>query len=237
MEAVILAGGQGARLQPYTTVLPKPLMPVGGRPILGLLMKQLRRAGVTKVTIAVNYMADTIMALFGNGEKYGLEIAYSLEDRPLGTVAPLKLINHLPDVFIVLNGDILTDLDFNDLCNHHMQSCGDLTISGYQRESKIDFGVLDVDKKNNRLTGFREKPVYHFDVSMGIYVFNRKVLESVPDGQPYGLDNLVLDMLSRNAHINIYPFRGYWLDIGRPDDFEQANREIDALDFGFGKDE
>lgn len=224
MEVVILAGGKGTRLRPYTTILPKPLMPVGERPILEIVIGQLKAAGIGKITMAVNHMADIIMAFFGNGEKFGVEITYSIEDKPLGTVGPLKEIRDLPESFLVMNGDILTDIDYADLYSKHLSAGADLTIATYRRASTIDFGVLEIEA--GRLTAFREKPVYHFNVSMGIYVFNRSLLTRVPANQQFGIDNLVLGMLADKHPVNTYPFSGYWLDIGRPDDFDQANQDI-----------
>jgi NDP-sugar pyrophosphorylase family protein len=229
MEAVILAGGKGTRLQPYTTVLPKPLMPVGGRPILGIIVNQLKQAGVKRITLAVSHMAEIIMAVFGDGKQYGLQIAYSIEPVPLGTIGPLKLIKDLPQDFLLMNGDLLTNLDFGALYRAHQESGCMLTTAAFQREVEIDFGVLQVDPDKRRLVGFQEKPVFRFDVSMGIHVMNRALLDQVPAGVPYGMDNLALAMLHRNDPINIYPFSGYWLDIGRPDDFERANLEIESL--------
>lgn len=229
MEAVILAGGKGTRLRPFTITLPKPLMPVGERPILEVVIGQLKSKGVTKITIAVNHMADIIMAFFGSGDKYGLRIEYSIEDKALSTVAPVKLIKDLPEYFIVMNGDILTDIDYADLYKNHIKSGALFTIATYQREVKIDFGVLDITSNELGITGFREKPLFKFDVSMGIYVFSRSLLDRVPFNSPYGIDNLVLDMLRTGTHINAYPFNGYWLDIGRPDDYDQANRDIDKI--------
>src|SRR5215831_1110575 len=214
MEAVILAGGKGTRLKPYTTTLPKPLMPVGERPILEIVIGQLRAAGIKKVRMAVNHMADIIMAFFGNGEKFGVEITYSIEDKPLGTVGPVKLIKDLPESFLVMNGDILSDIDYADLHSKHLSSGADLTIATYQRDNEIDFGVLEIE--GGRLTAFREKPVYHLSVSMGIYVFNRALLSRVPANQHFGIDNLVLGMLADKHPVNTYAFLGYWLDIGRP---------------------
>ncbi len=229
MDAVILAGGQGARLRPYTTTIPKPLMPVGEQPILQLVLRRLRAAGVGRVTMAVNHMAELIQAFFGSGERFGLEIRYSLEHVPLGTVGPLKLISDLPDRFLVMNGDILTDLDFADLYRHHLHSGAELTIATYRRESQIDFGVMEIDPKSGRLANYLEKPMYHFNVSMGVYVFSRSVVECVPSGRAYGLDDLALDLLRAGRHVNTYPFSGYWLDIGRPDDYDRANEEIGTL--------
>jgi NDP-mannose synthase len=229
MEAVILAGGKGSRLRPFTITLPKPLMPIGERPILEIVINQLKANGVTKITIAVNHMADLIMAFFGSGDKLGVEIKYSIEEKALGTVAPVKLIKDLPEYFIVMNGDILTDINYADLFNAHIKSGALFTVATYQREALIDFGVLDVENNSNRITGFHEKPIYRFDVSMGIYVFSRALLDFVPFNVPYGIDNLVLDMLKNKMLVNAYPFKGYWLDIGRPDDYDQANRDVNKI--------
>lgn len=233
MRAVILAGGKGVRLRPYTTTLPKPLVPVGERPILEIVISQLRDAGVERVTIAVNHMAEIIMAFFGSGERFGIEIDYSLEDKPLGTIAPLRLIKDLPEHFIVMNGDTLTDIDYAALYQAHIGSGKPLTIATYRREVKIDFGVLEVDEASNLLTGFQEKPIYRFEVSTGVYVFSRRLLERIPFNESYGLDDLVLGMLKDEQPINAYRFDGYWLDIGRPADYDQANRDIEMLDLGF----
>ena len=229
MEAIILAGGKGTRLKPYTTTIPKPLVPVGEHPILAIVLTQLKAAGVTKVTITINHMAELIKAFFGTGERFGLEIEYSLEDKPLGTVAPLKLIKDLPDYFLVMNGDLLTDINYAALYKAHVEAGTQLTIATYRRDAKIDLGVIDVDEQNNRVIGFREKPSYHFIVSTGVYVYSRSLLDRVPLDQPYGLDNLVLDMLADGVPINTYAHQGYWLDIGRPDDYEQANQDVDKL--------
>jgi NDP-sugar pyrophosphorylase family protein len=229
MEAVILAGGKGTRLRPYTTTLPKPLMPVGDRPILEIMITQLQAAGFEKITIAVNHMADLIMAFFGKGEKFGVRIEYSIEDQPLGTVGPLRLIKDLPEHFLVMNGDILTDLDYGNLHRTHARDNALLTIATYSRDVQIDFGVLEIDSAGNRLTGFREKPTYHFDVSTGIYAFSRAVVERIPADGPYGIDSLVLDLLRDGLKVKAYPFQGYWLDIGRPDDYDRANLDASEL--------
>ena len=225
-----MAGGKGTRLRPYTTTLPKPLMPVGEQPILNIVISQLKAAGVERVTLAVNHMAEVIMAFFGSGEKFGLRIDYSVEDKPLGTIAPLKLIHDLPESFIVMNGDTLTDIDYRALYEAHVASGRPLTIATHKRRVEVDFGVLEVDEATGSVAGFREKPTHHFEVSMGVYVFDRGLLERVPDDRPYGLDDLVLGMLEDGQPINAYRFDGYWLDIGRPADYDRANEDVEKLD-------
>ncbi len=232
MKAVILAGGRGTRLKPYTTVIPKPLVPIGEKTIIEILMKRLRKSGVDEVYICINHFAELIMAFLGNGSKFGLIINYIKEEQPLGTVAPVKLIHDLPENFLVMNGDLLTDLDFRVLFNQHVNSQALLTVSTFKRSTQIDFGVMEVNQ-SGKATGFREKPVYDFNVSMGVYAMDRKVLEIVPDNMPFGFDNLMLTMLEQKKEISIFPFSGYWLDIGRPGDYEQANNDYEKFKDNF----
>jgi NDP-sugar pyrophosphorylase family protein len=229
MYAVILAGGRGTRLRPYTTTIPKPLVPVGERAILEIVLRRLRAAGVRQVRMAVSHMAELIMAFFGDGAKFDLDIRYAVEDSPLGTVGPLRGIDDLPEHFIVMNGDVLTDLDYADLFRRHVASGARLTLSTHHRRERIDYGVLELDAAAGRVIGFREKPAYDFTVSMGVYVFERSLVERIPAGRPFGLDQLVLALLADREPIHAYPYDGYWLDLGRPDDYERANAEVDRL--------
>lgn len=229
MKAVILAGGKGTRLKPYTTVIPKPLVPVGEKAILEILITRLKNQGVDEIYICLNHFAEIIMAFFGDGKRFGLKIHYSLENEPLGTVAPIKLIKSLPDHFLVMNGDLLTDLNFGDLYNYHLKGSSLLTVSTFTRTTKIDFGVIDFDSAALLATGFHEKPEYTFEVSMGVYVMSRKVLDFVPDGTHFGFDNLMLTMLEKKQPVSIFPYKGYWLDIGRPEDYEKANEDFDKI--------
>jgi NDP-sugar pyrophosphorylase family protein len=229
MKAVILAGGKGTRLKPYTSVIPKPLVPVGEKAILEILITRLQREGVEEVYICLNHFAEIIMAFFGDGSRFGLKINYSLEDEPLGTVGPVKLITGLPDHFLVMNGDLLTDLPFRDLYNYHLNGNSLLTVSTYTRRTKIDFGVIDIDPVTKFATGFREKPEFVFEVSMGVYVMNKLVLELVPPSAHFGFDDLMLALLEKKQPAKTFPYTGYWLDIGRPDDYEKANEDIEKL--------
>jgi NDP-sugar pyrophosphorylase family protein len=228
MKAVILAGGKGTRLAPYTTVLPKPLMPMGDMPILEVVLRQLRRSGVDHVDIAVGHLAELIRAMFGDGAKLGLDIAYSIEDKPLGTAGPLTLIGGLgDDTFLVMNGDILTTLDYADLVRHHKASGAAATIAMYTRQVKIDFGVLETDG-HGRLRDIIEKPTKEYSVSMGIYVFEPRILKMLQHNERKDFPDLVKDLLAVGEHVGVYPFNGYWLDIGRPDDFARAVEEFEA---------
>ena len=226
MQAIILAGGKGRRLLPYTTVLPKPLMPIGDHPILMVILRQLKYYGFNRVTICTGYLHELIHAYIGGSTSTGLEISYTHEPEPLGTIGPLRLIPKLDDDFLVMNGDILTDLDFGAFLKAHKKKGALATIATYQRDAAIDFGVLEKDSKN-RIIAFREKPVYHFDVSMGVYAFSKKILELVPEGKPFGFDQLMYALVKKNAEVYSYPFDDYWLDIGRPDDYARSIEEFE----------
>ena len=220
MQAFVLAGGQGTRLRPFTVTLPKPLVPVGSRPVLEIALLWLRRWGVSHVTLAVNHLAELIMAFFGDGKKLGLSIEYSLESEPLGTVGPLRQIASLEETFLVMNGDVLSDLQLDSFLEQHRASGCALTVATHRRAVTIDYGVLD--STNRRVTGFREKPSSQVEVSMGIYAMSPRVLDFVPPSGPFGFDQLVLAMLAANAPIGTFLHDGFWIDIGRPEDYERA---------------
>jgi len=220
-RAIILAGGKGSRLHPYTIVLPKPLMPIGEFPILEVIIKQLAANEFSHVTLAVNHQAEIIQAFFGNGGKWGIKIDYSLEDKPLSTMAPLKLIDDLPEQFLVMNGDILSNFCFSHFYNQHKKNSSLFMIAMYKREIKSEFGVLTTNKQG-QLIRFKEKPVSIYDVSMGIYMLDRKVLDMIPDNQAYGFDDLMYTLIAQKRFPDTYSFDGYWLDIGRPDDYRTA---------------
>ncbi len=223
MRAIILAGGKGTRLRPFTYSLPKPLMPIGGEmPILEIILTQLKKNEFNNITIAVNYMAKIIKAFFGDGSDWGLNIDYSFEDKPLNTIGPLTLIGDLPENFLVMNGDILTDLNYKKFFEWHVQNKNDISIATFKRSSKIEFGVLKCNE-NQEIFEFVEKPEYHFNVSMGVYILNKRVIDALPKNEPYGFDQLMIDGIKKKLKIKSYPHDSYWLDIGRDDDFQQAN--------------
>lgn len=227
-RAIILAGGKGTRLRPYTVVLPKPLMPIGEFPILEVIVRQLVQHGFGHITMAVNHQAEIIRAFFQDGTKWGVKIDYSLEDKPLSTMGPLRLIRDLPENFLVMNGDILSDLNYSEFFEEHAGNNNIFTISGYMREQKVDYGVLEIDA-SNQLTGFREKPSTKYLVSMGVYMASSRILDFIPEGKNYGFDNLMLDLLAAGKPATVSRFSGYWLDIGRPDDYIQAIEEFDQM--------
>ena len=228
MKAIVLAGGKGARLAPYTKILPKPLMPIGDMPILEVLLRQMKCAGIDEVVITVGHLAGLLKAFFQDGSKLGLKISYSLEDKPLGTSGPLSLVKGLDQTFLVSNGDVLTTLDIKDLIRFHNKQKAAATIAVHCRKVDIDFGVVECDD-NNRMVGYREKPSIEYMVSMGIYIFEPKVLTYIPHGQYLDLPDLVKKMIAAGEKVVSYPYKGYWQDLGRPDDYERATRDFDAM--------
>jgi NDP-sugar pyrophosphorylase family protein len=227
MKAVVLAGGKGTRLAPYTKVLPKPLMPIGeDMPILEILLRQLKRHGVNEVTLAVGYSAGLLRAFFQDGKRLGLTLKYSFEDRPLGTAGPLALIPAPREPFLVTNGDVLTTLDFSALIEHHRRSRAVATIASYVKQVRIDLGVIQ-SGPSQEVVGYSEKPTYSFLVSMGIYVFEPRVLSYIVPGEHLDFPDLVLRMVGGGEVIQSFPFDGYWMDLGRVEDYEQA-----VADFG-----
>jgi NDP-mannose synthase len=229
MHAVILAGGKGVRLRPYTTSLPKPLVPIGEEfSILEIVLKQLKHFGFTHITLAIGHLGSLIEAYVGKGERWDLNVSYAYETTPLGTIGPvLGLLDSLPEEFIIMNGDVLTDLNYADLLSYHRRSGCPLTVATYRREVKIDFGVLE--NRNGRIDKFTEKPTLDYSVSMGVYALSKETLKRYPVGQPFGFDQLVLDLIERKTMPAAYQFNGYWLDIGRPDDYDDANNQWPTL--------
>jgi NDP-mannose synthase len=220
-HAVILAGGRGTRLRPYTVTLPKPLVPVSDMPILEIIIRQLVAAGFRSATIAVNHQAELIRAFFGDGAKWGMALSYSLEQQPLGTMGPLKIMHGLPEHFLVMNGDVLTDLKFDAFFDSHLESGALYTISGVARTQPIDFGVLHVSETGS-LTAFEEKPKIGYTVSMGVYAVSRDVLPWIPSNMAFGFDQLMQALLAAKRDVKVRIHEGFWMDIGRPDDYQDV---------------
>jgi NDP-sugar pyrophosphorylase family protein len=232
-RAVILAGGRGSRLLPYTTVLPKPLLPVGDRAILDIVVHQLADAGVPQLTIATGYLAHLVRAVFGDGGDYGVRIDYHEEAEPLGTAGPLRDIEGLDRTFIALNGDILTTLDLRELVARHTAAGNLMTIAGTSRTVRADYGVMlleaDGDGPTVRLHGYDEKPETSHVVSMGIYVIEPAAVELVPAEGRFDIPDLVHALLAAGEPVGTLLHDGYWRDIGRHDDYEQAQAEIEDM--------
>tara|TARA_B100001113_G_scaffold352531_1_gene354195 strand:+ start:1053 stop:1769 length:717 start_codon:yes stop_codon:yes gene_type:complete len=223
MQALILAGGKGTRLRPYTANLPKPLMPIDDIPILEILVKQLQSYGVTSIIMAVGYLSHMIEAYFKDGSDFGLSIKYSLEKEPLGTAGPIGLVfDDLEENFLVLNGDLLTSINFKNIYKAHINENAAATISTFPRTVKIDFGVLELNDRAE-LKSYTEKPNYDYKVSMGINVFNKKSLDGLIVKNEY-LDIPSLMMLLKNNGNKVFCYEEEckWLDIGRVDDYQEA---------------
>ncbi|NLI76666.1 MAG: NTP transferase domain-containing protein [Candidatus Riflebacteria bacterium] len=226
MQAIVLAGGRGTRLAPYTTVFPKPLMPLGEMPIIEIVLRRLARSGFREVTLSVGYLAELLMAYCGDGARFGVNLRYSREDQPLGTAGPLALVGPLQETFLVMNGDLLTDLDFPAMLQRHRSSGAIATLASFTREVKIDFGVLDIDHQQ-QVTNYTEKPRFTYQVSTGIYFFEPRVLERIIPGKRMDLPDLVLELLAAGETVACHPHAGEWLDIGRVDDYQRAIVEFE----------
>jgi mannose-1-phosphate guanylyltransferase len=209
------------RLRPHTSILPKPLMPIGARPVLELVLKWLRRSGIRDVFITTGYLGHLIRSVCGDGNQWNMRITYTQELEPLGTIGPLSLLHEqLDEPFLVLNGDVLTDLNLNHFVSCHRREHATLTIATANRPTKMDFGVID--ETAGRVTGFREKPELSHLVSMGIYCMQPSLLERIPSGVPFGFDDLMFQMLEEDAAVHVFKHNGVWLDIGRVEDFLKA---------------
>ena len=229
MQALILAGGRGTRLRPYSTVIPKPLMPVGDLPILEIILRQLRNARVTEVILAVGYMGQMFQAFFADGARLGLKITYSFEEQALGTAGPIALsLDRLEDNFLVMNGDLLTTLDYGRLFAAHVKNSAAATIGLYRREVRIDFGVIETDERG-RLANYIEKPLYQFDVSMGVNVLNAAAVRKyLTPGMHLDIPDLMMKLKAEGLAVNCFSEPCYWLDIGRIDDYQTANEIFEA---------
>ena len=228
-RVVILAGGKGTRLGPFTTILPKPLLPIGDRAILEIVIEQLRLSGLTRLTLAVGYLSHLIEAVFGDGSEYGVSIDYHHERSPLGTAGALGGVADLEDPFLLMNGDIITTLDYAALVKAHLQSGNALTIATQERIATIDFGVLSLGQRDGPtqpVIGYLEKPSSQHTVSMGIYVVDPSLLRLIEPGAYLDFPDLVLRALDAGERVGSYRYDGLWLDIGRHDDYERAITEF-----------
>jgi NDP-sugar pyrophosphorylase family protein len=226
LRAIILGGGKGVRLAPLTEVIPKPLVPLGGMPILEIVIRQLQYYGFRHLTLAVGYMADLIQAYFQDGAKWGLKIDYSYESTPLGTAGPLALVQGLNDTLLVMNADVLTSIDYNALVKYHRERGAIATVAALERQATIDFGIIISDGQG-RIRDYVEKPTTTHLVSMGVYIFEPQVLEYIRGRGYLDFPDLVKLLLQDDRPVHYYPFTGYWLDIGRHDDYAQAAAEFE----------
>ncbi|WNO07849.1 sugar phosphate nucleotidyltransferase [Teredinibacter sp. KSP-S5-2] len=232
MEAVLLAGGKGTRLRPLTLTFPKPLVPLGHKPIIEVLLNKLKNSGIFDVTISTGYLPELIKAVCGNGDKFGLNIQYSHEQQPLGTAGPIGLMEFSTEHIIVMNGDLLTTMSFKNISDHHLQEGADVTIGVYQREVKIDFGVVDMDENSNFI-GFQEKPVFNYDVSMGVNILSKRARDMIVPNERLDMPDLIMKVHNAGGKVSCYREDCYWLDIGRMDDYAQAQEDFENNEHRF----
>jgi len=228
MRAVVLAGGKGTRLVPYTKILPKPLMPIGDMPILEVILLQMKEEGITDVTLTVGHLSHLLKAFFQDGSSLGLRIDYSYEEKPLGTAGPISMIDGLNSTFLVMNGDVLTKLRLRELVKFHKEQGAIATIAAHHRQNRIDLGVI-IKNGDCRIADYIEKPVTDYLVSMGIYIFEPEVLKYIPRGEYLDFPDLVKILINSKEKVVGYEYDGYWQDLGRPDDYEMATRDFESM--------
>ena len=221
MKAIILAGGKGRRLAPFTETIPKPLFPVGKKAILEIIVEQLRKANVTKITFAVGYLSELIQAYFGNGKKFDVSISYAIESKPLGTAGPLYHLNKKKGDFLVMNGDVLATIDFSKLFSCHRESKAIATICCFRKKIKSSLGIIEIDKENY-LKGYREKPTFSYLASTGIYCFKSKAAKYLKKNEHVDLPEFMLRLISAGERVKVYHLKEEWFDIGTPDDYAKA---------------
>jgi len=226
ITAVVMAGGDGTRLRPLTEGLPKPMLPLGDQPLLERIIKQLRQAGILRVNLTTRYKGEEISRHFGDGQDFGVEIRYVEEDQPLGTAGALARLEAVDEPLIVINGDILTRLDFRAMLDFHWEHQADMTIAVWQYEHHIPYGVIETD--GITITGISEKPVVQRFINAGIYMLSPRVLQLIPNNQRYDMTDLISRLIKDSYRVVSFPFSEYWLDVGQHADYERAERDLRA---------
>jgi dTDP-glucose pyrophosphorylase/CBS domain-containing protein len=224
LQAVIMAGGLGTRLRPLTEDLPKPMLPVGGRPLMELVIEQLRQAGIRRVNVTTHYKPEKISNHFGDGSAYGVELNYVNEDKPLGTGGALGLIDVPTEPMLVINGDILTQVDFRAMLAYHRENHADMTVAVRQYDIKVPYGVIEC--AGAQVCAVKEKPQMHFLVNAGIYLLEPKVYEFIPNGEHFNMTDLIQRLVDSNHAVVSFPIIEYWLDIGQLADYEKAQDDV-----------
>lgn len=228
MRAVILAGGRGTRLEPYTTVLPKPLMPIGDLPVLEILVRRLRAHGIRQITLAVGHLAELVRAFCRDGSQWGVTFDYSYEGKPLGTAGPLGLLPRSGAPLLVVNGDLLTDLDFTKFIECHFSCAAAATIGVYERRVRLEFGIIESSPRGE-VANYVEKPEYTFQVSMGAYILESRALDLIPAHQPLDIPDLIQRLVVVGEPVRTFHHRGYWVDIGQIEDYRKSLDDFPAM--------
>jgi dTDP-glucose pyrophosphorylase/CBS domain-containing protein len=220
LPAVVMAGGYGKRLLPLTESVPKPMLPVGDRPLLELIIQQLRRAGIRDVNLTTHYLPDSIQNHFGTGKEFGVNLNYLKEDHPMGTAGGLKLIKRPESAFLVINGDILTGVPFQEMLTYHRKNQATLTVGVRKYEMQVPFGVVECD--DVRITGIQEKPMVNFFINAGTYLIEPSACDYIPDGRPFDMTDLIQVLLDTGKTVVGFPIMEYWIDVGRHEDYQKA---------------
>lgn len=224
MKAVIMVGGLGSRLRPFTQVIPKPLLPIGDETVLDITAKKLKSHGFKEIILATNYKADLFKSYCGDGSKYDLSVTYSQEDKPLGTSGPLTLLkDKLTEDFLVINGDVLTNLDFAHLMKFHQDNKADFTLVTKELEFPLAYGVIK--SENDRVINLEEKSNIKSEINAGIYIISPNALKELPEGHSLMTD-FIKDLIKKGKKVYRYKLEGYWLDIGQTKDYEQAQEDF-----------
>lgn len=224
-RAIILAGGKGTRLRPYTLNKPKPLMPLNGIALVEILILQLSAFGFDHISLAINQHGKRIQQVLGNGERWNIKLDYSIEDKPLGTIGPIGIMDDLPQNFLLVNGDLLTNWDFEQMFSRHLMSQHAFTIGTYKKVMPFAYGLLETNP-GGEIVSFQEKPKKTFLVNAGVYVMNAEILSLIPKEEYYGFDHLIRDMLAEGYTINTFEHHKYWQDIGCPEDYHLADKDF-----------
>ena len=218
-----MAGGLGRRMRPLTDEIPKPMLPVGGRPLLETIVEQLRNTGINQISIAVNHKLEKIVEHFGDGRAFGVDITYAKEDQPLGTAGALSLINQPEVTILVMNGDVLTRVDFKAMLEFHREHQADLTIAITDHKLEIPFGVVECEGSSVR--GLSEKPTFSYPVNAGIYLIEPSAYSLIPDSQRFDMTDLIERLLAESRPVVAFPIREYWIDVGQVSDYRQAQED------------
>ena len=228
LRALVMAGGYGYRLRPLTEEIPKPMLPVGGRPLLELLIEQLRNAGISRVNLATHYKGDVISRHFGDGHDFQMDIQYIEENQPLGTAGALRLLEESDEPLLVINGDILTEVDFRAMLDYHQENVADMTVAVKEHEVRLPYGVVDFDGIN--IVSISEKPVLRHFINAGIYLLNPRCLRYIPAAQPYDMPDLIRKLIEEGRRVVSFPVHEQWVDIGQAEDYQRAQQDILALE-------